>query len=89
METVVSFTIIGVAIIIGLAALGTALGFGLMGGRFLEATARQPEMASQIQIKMFILAGLIDAIAMIGVGVSLFFVFANPFVATLQQALAG
>ncbi|HLV49262.1 MAG TPA: F0F1 ATP synthase subunit C, partial [Aliidiomarina sp.] len=29
METVVSFTIIGVAIIIGLAALGTALGFGL------------------------------------------------------------
>lgn len=89
METVVSFTIIGVAIIIGLAALGTALGFGLMGGRFLEATARQPEMASQIQIKMFILAGLIDAIAMIGVGVALFFVFANPFVATLQQALAG
>lgn len=83
MELVVGLTIIGVAIIIGLAALGTALGFGIMGGRFLEATARQPEMANQIQIKMFILAGLIDAVAMIGVGVSLFFVFANPFVGLL------
>jgi F-type H+-transporting ATPase subunit c len=80
METVVSFTILAVAIIIGLAALGTALGFAMMGGKFLEATARQPEMAAQLQTKMFILAGLIDAIAMIGVGISLFFIFANPFV---------
>ncbi|EGN76072.1 F0F1 ATP synthase subunit C [Aliidiomarina shirensis] len=83
METVVSFTILAVAIIIGLAALGTAIGFAIMGGKFLEATARQPEMASQLQTKMFILAGLIDAISMIGVGVSLFFVFANPFVGLL------
>ncbi|MFU8784651.1 F0F1 ATP synthase subunit C [Aliidiomarina halalkaliphila] len=83
METVVSFTILAVAIIIGLAALGTAIGFAIMGGKFLEATARQPEMAAQLQTKMFILAGLIDAISMIGVGVSLFFVFANPFVGLL------
>ena len=50
-----------------------------MGGKFLEATARQPEMASQLQTKMFILAGLIDAIAMIGVGIALLLLFANPF----------
>ena len=62
------------------AARATALAFGLMGGNFLEATARQPEMASQLQIKMFILAGLIDAIAMIGVGIALLLLFANPFV---------
>lgn len=83
MELVVSYTILAVAIIIGLAAVGTAIGFGLMGGKFLEATARQPELASQLQTKMFIMAGLTDAIAMIGVGVSLFFVFANPFVGLL------
>ncbi|EKE83342.1 F0F1 ATP synthase subunit C [Idiomarina xiamenensis] len=79
METVVAFTAIAVAIMIGLAALGTALGFGMLGGKFLEAAARQPELAPQLQVKMFIVAGLIDAIAMIGVAVALLFTFANPF----------
>ena len=83
MELVVSYTILAVAIIIGLGAVGTAIGFGLMGGKFLEATARQPELASQLQTKMFIMAGLTDAVAMIGVAIALFFVFANPFVGLL------
>lgn len=64
---------------IGLAALGTATGFGILGGKFTEAAARQPELAPQLQVKMFIVAGLIDAIAMIGVAVALLFTFANPF----------
>jgi F-type H+-transporting ATPase subunit c len=80
METVVAFTALAVAIMIGLAALGTAIGFALLGGRFLEGAARQPEMVPMLQVKMFIVAGLLDAIPMIGVGIALFFVFANPFV---------
>jgi F-type H+-transporting ATPase subunit c len=76
METVVAFTAIAVSIMIGLAALGTALGFGMLGGKFLEAAARQPELAPQLQVKMFIVAGLIDAIAMIGVGIALYLLFA-------------
>ncbi|WP_404400838.1 F0F1 ATP synthase subunit C [Idiomarina seosinensis] len=83
METVVAFTAIAVSIMIGLAALGTALGFGMLGGKFLEAAARQPELAPQLQVKMFIVAGLIDAIAMIGVAVALLFTFANPFLTQL------
>jgi F-type H+-transporting ATPase subunit c len=66
---------IAVAIIIGMGALGTAIGFGIMGGKFLEASARQPELAPQLQVKMFILAGLIDAISMIGVGIALYILF--------------
>jgi F-type H+-transporting ATPase subunit c len=66
---------IAVAIIIGMGAVGTAIGFGIMGGKFLEASARQPELAPQLQVKMFILAGLIDAISMIGVGVALYILF--------------
>jgi len=66
---------IAVAIIIGMGALGTAIGFGLLGGKFLESAARQPELAPQLQVKMFIVAGLIDAIAMIGVGIGLFMLF--------------
>ena len=84
METVISITIIGVAIMIGLAALGTAIGFAILGGKFLEASARQPEMAPALQVKMFIVAGLLDAISMIAVGIALVFVFANPFVGLLQ-----
>lgn len=77
--TVQSFTSIAVALLIGLGALGTAIGFGLLGGKFLEGTARQPEMMSMLRMQMFIVAGLLDAIAMIGVAIALYFTFANPF----------
>ncbi|NBS11247.1 MAG: F0F1 ATP synthase subunit C [Gammaproteobacteria bacterium] len=83
METVVGMTVIGVAILIGMGALGTAIGFGILGGKFLEGAARQPEMVPMLQTKMFIVAGLLDAVTMIGVGLALFFTFANPFVAQL------
>ena len=43
METVVGLTAIAVALLIGLGALGTAIGFGLLGGKFLEGAARQPK----------------------------------------------
>jgi F-type H+-transporting ATPase subunit c len=71
-------TVIAAAIIIGLAALGAAIGFGLLGGKFLEAAARQPELVSMLQTRLFIIAALLDAIAMIGVGVALLLIFNNP-----------
>lgn len=80
------FTVIAVAIILGAGAIGTALGFGIMGGKFLESIARQPELAPMLQGRMFLLAGLLDAVAMIGVGLALFFTFANPFVGAVQAA---
>lgn len=76
-------TVIAVALLIGLGALGTAIGFGLLGGRFLEGSARQPEMVPMLQVKMFIVAGLLDAVTMIGVGIALYFTFANPFTGAL------
>ena len=44
-----SSTAIAVALLIGLGALGTAIGFGLLGGKFLEGSARQPEMVPMLQ----------------------------------------
>jgi F-type H+-transporting ATPase subunit c len=58
-----------------MAAVGTAIGFGMLGGKFLESAARQPELSNQLQTKMFIVAGLIDAIAMIGVAIALYMLF--------------
>ena len=80
---------VAVAILIGAGALGTAIGFGILGGRFLEGAARQPEMIPTLQVKMFIVAGLLDAVAMIGIGFALFFTFANPFVTSFLATIAG
>ena len=80
-------TMISVAILIGSGAIGTALGFAILGGKFLEGAARQPEMIPQLQVKLFIIAGLLDAVSMIGIGIALFFTFANPFMATLEAYL--
>ena len=78
-------TVIAVAILIGLGAIGTALGFALLGGKFLEGLARQPEMAPMLTGRMFLIAGLLDAVSMIGVGIALFLTFANPFLAAVQS----
>ena len=83
METLLSYSAIAVGIIVGLASLGTAIGFALLGGKFLEGAARQPEMAPMLQVKMFIIAGLLDAVPMIGIVIALLFTFANPFVGQL------
>ena len=73
-------TLKSTGIIIGLGALGACLGIALMGSKYLEASARQPELMEPLQTKMFLLAGLIDAAFLIGVGIAMMFAFANPFV---------
>ncbi len=85
MEAILSFSVIAVAILIGLGALGTAIGFALLGGKFLEGAARQPEMVSMLQGRMFLIAGLLDAVPMIGVGVAFMIMYANPFIGLLAQ----
>ncbi len=63
------------AIIIGLGALATGIGFARLGGKLLESTARQPELGDQLQTKTFIMAGLLDAVPMIGVGIAMYLIF--------------
>jgi F-type H+-transporting ATPase subunit c len=89
MDIVIGLTAVSVAILIGLGALGVGIGMGLLGGRFLEGAARQPELAPMLRTQMFLVVALLDAIAMIGVGIALFFTFANPFVSALQAAGGG
>ena len=66
--------IIAAAIMLGLGALGAAIGMGLLGGKLIEGTARQPELGP-LQGKMFLLAGLIDAVPIIGVGIAMYLIF--------------
>ena len=51
------------AIMMGLGALGAAVGIGILGGRFLEGAARQPELIPMLRTQFFIVMGLVDAAA--------------------------
>ena len=78
-----AYTALGLGIIIGLGAIGACVGIGIMGSKFLESAARQPELVPMLQGRMFLLAGLIDAAFLIGVAIAMFFAFANPLLSKL------
>jgi len=74
METALLY--IAGAIMMGMGALGAAVGIGILGGRFLEGAARQPELIPLLRIQFFIMMGLVDAIPMIAVGIAMYVMFA-------------
>ena len=74
---------VAAGLIIGLGALGACVGVGIMCSRFLEGAARQPELMPQLQAKVFLLLGLIDASFIIGAGIALWYTTANPFLAQI------
>jgi F-type H+-transporting ATPase subunit c len=76
---------IGVGLIIGLGAAGACIGVGIMASKYLESAARQPELMGELQTKVFLLLGLIDASFIIGTGIALWFTTANPFLAQLAN----
>lgn len=82
-------TAIIAGVLIAVAAIGTTIGFSLLGGKFLESTARQPELAQLLMMRMFLMAGLVDAFAAISVATGLLLVFGkNPFLLEILKAAA-
>ncbi|ORF46546.1 F0F1 ATP synthase subunit C [Gilliamella apicola] len=71
-----SMLFVAAGIMMGLAAIGGAVGIGLLGGKFLEGAARQPELMPMLRTQFFIVMGLVDAIPMICVGIALYVIFA-------------
>lgn len=64
------------ALMLGFGAMGAAIGVGLLGGRFLEGAARQPELIPILRTQFFIIIGLLDAVPMIAVGLAMYVMFA-------------
>ena len=64
------------ALMLGLGAVGAAIGVGVLGGKYLEGVARQPELLPMLRTQLFIVLGLVDAVPMIGVGIGLYVIFA-------------
>jgi F-type H+-transporting ATPase subunit c len=80
-----SYTAIGLGLMVGLGALGACIGIGIMCSSFLEGAARQPEMIPELQGKVFLLLGLIDASFIIAVGIVMMFAFSNPLLGVLPK----
>ncbi len=89
-SSVSASTVIAVAILIGLGGLGIAIGMGLLGGKFLEGIARQPELTNMLRLQMFVVMGLLDAFAVVSVVIGLYFLFAkNPILTQALQMLSS
>ena len=64
------------ALLLGLGAVGAALGIGALGSRFMEGIARQPELLPMLRTQFFIVMGLVDALPIISLAIGLYVVFA-------------
>lgn len=71
-----SLIYLAAGLMMGLAAIGAAIGIGILGGKFLEGSARQPDLLPLLRTQFFIVMGLVDAIPMIGVGLGMYLMFA-------------
>ena len=56
----------GAGIAYGLAAIGPGIGIGYLVGQSVQAMARQPESAGQVQTTMFLGIAFTEALALIG-----------------------
>lgn len=55
----------------GLAVIGAGIGIGQIGGKAMEAIARQPEAAGDIRTNMIIAAALVEGAALFAIVVAL------------------
>ncbi len=65
--TFVGWGYIGAFVGAGLAVLGAGLGIGKLAAAALEGSARQPEMATKLQVTMLVAAALIEGVALLAV----------------------
>ena len=77
MEILSSANVIAAAIMIAGGGIGIAVGMGILGGKFLEGAARQPELIPLLRNQMFLVVGLLDAMAVIGVAIGLYLLFSS------------
>jgi len=76
MELANAVVYIASGLMLGLGALGAAVGIGVLGGRFLEGAARQPELIPMLRTQFFIVMGLTDALPVISIAMGLYLMFA-------------
>ncbi|MCZ6565397.1 MAG: F0F1 ATP synthase subunit C [Gammaproteobacteria bacterium] len=76
MELPIALLYVAGALMLSIGAAGAAVGIGVLGGRFLEGAARQPELIPMLRTQFFIVMGLVDALPVIAIAIGLFVLFA-------------
>ncbi len=66
---------IAAGLAIGLGAIGPGLGMGILFGKMLEATGRNPEATPKLQLPMFLGVAFTEAIAIYALVVALIILF--------------
>ena len=66
---------LGAAIGAGIAAVGAGLGIGRIGGKAMDAMARQPEKIGDLRSSMIIAAALVEGVAFFAAIIALLCVF--------------
>ena len=79
MDASINLVPLAVGHMIGLGAVGSCLGIGVLAAKFLKSSARQPELMDRLQGKVFLLVGVLDGAFIIATGLGLWFAIANPF----------
>ncbi|WP_448589664.1 ATP synthase F0 subunit C [Thermodesulfobium sp.] len=69
---------LGAGVAIGFAAAGGGAGMGILGGYFLTALARQPELLGPLRTYMILVLVFIEAQVLYGFVVSMILLFAAP-----------
>ena len=60
-----SLILVAGGILMGLGAIGSGVGIGILGGKYLEGVARQPELQPMLLTQLFISLALVDAVPII------------------------
>lgn len=76
MEMATALLYLAAAFMLGLGAVGAAIGIGMLGGKFLDGAARQPELVPMLRTQFFIVMGLTDALPVIAIAMGLYILFA-------------
>jgi F-type H+-transporting ATPase subunit c len=71
----IAMALLGGGLSIGLAALGTGIGMGILVGKAVEGIARQPEAIDKIRTTMFIGIAFIEALALYALVITFLLIF--------------
>ncbi len=75
------------ALMIALPAIAAACSLAHLGAKFLDCASRQPESIGPLTTRMLLIAGLIDAGAMMSIIFGVVVIFSNPFVGSITSLL--